>query len=120
MKYQTREKAVLILEDGTHFTGYSIGKKGTSGGEICFNTGMTGYQEIYTDPSYYGQVIVNTTSHIGNYGVNSEEQESLKPQISGLVVNDFSNVHSRFQSDGSLQEFLEKNNIVGISNLDTR
>ena len=120
MKYQSREKAVLILEDGTHYKGYSIGKKGTSGGEICFNTGMTGYQEIYTDPSYYGQVVVNTTSHIGNYGVNADEQESVKPQISGLVVNDYSNVHSRFQSNGSLQEYLEKNNIVGISNLDTR
>ena len=69
MKYQSKERAVLILEDGTYFTGYSIGKKGTSGGEICFNTGMTGYQEIYTDPSYFGQVVVNTTSHIGNYGV---------------------------------------------------
>jgi len=120
MKYKSREKAVLILEDGTHFSGYSIGKKGTSGGEICFNTGMTGYQEIYTDPSYYGQVVVNTTSHIGNYGVKNDEQESLKPQIAGLVVNDYSIVHSRFQSDTSLQEYLETNNIVGISNLDTR
>lgn len=120
MKYQTREKAVLILEDGTYFTGYSIGKKGTSGGEICFNTGMTGYQEIYTDPSYYGQVVVNTTSHIGNYGVHNDEQESSKPKIAGLVVNDYSNVHSRFQSNSSLQEYLETHNIVGISNLDTR
>ena len=120
MKYQSKDKAVLILEDGTFFTGYSIGKKGTSGGEICFNTGMTGYQEIYTDPSYYGQVIVNTTSHIGNYGVHAEEQESSKPKISGLVVNDYSIIHSRFQSNSSLQEYLETNNIVGISNIDTR
>lgn len=120
MKYQSRKKAVLILEDGTFFTGYSIGKKGTSGGEICFNTGMTGYQEIYTDPSYYGQVVVNTTSHIGNYGVHTDEQESSKPKIAGLVVNDYSNVHSRLQSNSSLQEYLEKHNIVGISNLDTR
>lgn len=120
MKYQSREKAVLILEDGTHFTGYSIGKKGTSGGEICFNTGMTGYQEIYTDPSYYGQVVVNTTSHIGNYGVHADEQESSEPKISGLVVNDYSNIHSRFQSNSSLQDYLETHNIVGISNLDTR
>lgn len=120
MKYQSRTKAVLILEDGTFFIGYSIGKKGTSGGEICFNTGMTGYQEIYTDPSYYGQVVVNTTSHIGNYGVHTDEQESSKPKIAGLVVNDYSNVHSRFQSNSSLQEYLETHNIVGISNLDTR
>ncbi|NJN27082.1 MAG: glutamine-hydrolyzing carbamoyl-phosphate synthase small subunit [Cyclobacteriaceae bacterium] len=120
MKYQTKEKAVLILEDGTYFYGYSIGKKGTSGGEICFNTGMTGYQEIYTDPSYYGQVVVNTTSHIGNYGVKGDEQESSEPKISGLVVNDYSGIHSRFLAESSLQEYLEKNNIVGISNLDTR
>lgn len=120
MKYQSKDKAVLILEDGTFFIGYSIGKKGTSGGEICFNTGMTGYQEIYTDPSYYGQVIVNTTSHIGNYGVHADEQESAKPKISGLVVNDYSIIHSRFQSNSSLQEYLEANNIVGISNIDTR
>ncbi len=120
MKYQSREKAVLILEDGTYFVGYSIGKKGTTGGEICFNTGMTGYQEIYTDPSYYGQIVVNTTSHIGNYGVHAEEQESSKPKISGLVVNDYSIIHSRYQSASSLQGYLEKNNIVGISNVDTR
>lgn len=120
MKYQTRDKAVLILEDGTYFIGNSIGKKGTSGGEICFNTGMTGYQEIYTDPSYYGQIVVNTTSHIGNYGVHEDEQESAAPKIAGLVVNDYSITHSRFQSNDSLQGYLEKNNIVGISNVDTR
>jgi len=120
MKYVSKEKAVLILEDGTHFIGNSIGKKGTTGGEICFNTGMTGYQEIYTDPSYYGQVIVNTTSHIGNYGTHREEQESAKPKISGLIVNDYSITHSRHLSDKSLQEYLENNNIVGISSIDTR
>jgi carbamoyl-phosphate synthase small subunit len=120
MKYFTKEKAVLILEDGTYFVGKSIGKKGTAGGEICFNTGMTGYQEIYTDPSYYGQVIVNTTSHIGNYGTRKEEQESIKPKISGLIVNDYSITHSRHLSDQSLQDYLESNNIVGISNIDTR
>jgi carbamoyl-phosphate synthase small subunit len=120
MKYQTKEKAVLILEDGTYFIGNAIGKKGTSGGEICFNTGMTGYQEIYTDPSYYGQIVVNTTPHIGNYGVHAEEEESSRPKISGLVVNDYSITHSRFQTKSSLQEYLEKNEIVGISNVDTR
>lgn len=120
MKYNSKEKAVLILEDGTSFTGKAIGKKGTAGGEICFNTGMTGYQEIYTDPSYYGQVIVNTTSHIGNYGVHHDEQESSKPKIAGLIVNDYSIVHSRAKSESSLQDYLEKNEIVGISNIDTR
>jgi hypothetical protein len=120
MKYFTKEKAVLILEDGTYFVGKSIGKKGTTGGEICFNTGMTGYQEIYTDPSYYGQVIVNTTAHIGNYGTRKDEQESMEPKISGLIVNDYSITHSRHLSDQSLQEYLEINNIVGISNIDTR
>jgi len=120
MKYQSKEKAVLILEDGTYFLGNAIGKKGASGGEICFNTGMTGYQEIYTDPSYYGQVVVNTASHIGNYGVHADEQESSKPKIAGLVVNDYSITHSRFQSSSSLQEYLENNGIVGISNVDTR
>jgi len=120
MKYQTKEKAVLILEDGTYFIGKSIGKKGISGGEICFNTGMSGYQEIYTDPSYYGQIVVNTTSHIGNYGVRDKEQESTRPKISGLVVNDYSIIHSRHQSNSSLQDYLEHNDIVGISNVDTR
>ena len=120
MKYTTKEKAVLILEDGTYFFGVSIGKKGTTGGEICFNTGMTGYQEIYTDPSYYGQIIVNTTSHIGNYGVNPDEQESGEPKISGLVVNNFSDVYSRITASGSLQDYLETHNIVGIAEIDTR
>lgn len=120
MKYISKEKAVLILEDGTFFLGNSIGKKGTTGGEICFNTGMTGYQEIYTDPSYYGQIIVNTTAHIGNYGTKNDEQESEAPKISGLIVNDYSIIHSRHQSDHSLQQYLENNNIVGISNIDTR
>jgi carbamoyl-phosphate synthase small subunit len=117
---QTQQKAVLLLADGSRFEGIAIGKIGTTGGEICFNTGMTGYQEIYTDPSYYGQIVVNTTSHIGNYGVKHAEQESAQPQIRGLVVNDFSHDFSRPTGDGSLQEYLEENNIVGISELDTR
>jgi len=117
---QTQQKAVLLLADGSRFEGIAIGKIGTTGGEICFNTGMTGYQEIYTDPSYYGQIVVNTTSHIGNYGVQNDEQESAAPQIRGLVVNDFSHDYSRPTGDGSLQEYLENNNIVGIAELDTR
>lgn len=113
-------KAYLLLQDGLLLEGTAIGKVGTTGGEICFNTGMTGYQEIYTDPSYYGQVIVNTTAHIGNYGTLNEEQESDKPKISGLIVNDFSEVYSRKASKESLQAYLEKHGIVGIANLDTR
>ena len=112
--------ATLLLEDGTHFQGYAIGKIGTRGGEICFNTGMTGYQEIYTDPSYFGQIIVNTTSHIGNYGVLESEQESGTPQISALVVNAFSDDYSRAQADHDLQQYLEKAGIVGIAGIDTR
>ena len=120
MKYPIRKKATLLLQDGTSFTGFSIGKEGTSGGEICFNTGMTGYQEIYTDPSYFGQIIVNTTSHIGNYGAIDTEIESDTPTIKGLVVNEFSDNFSRTKADESLQAFLEKNNTVGIAGLDTR
>lgn len=115
-----KDIAFLLLEDGLLVEGSPIGKRGTTGGEICFNTGMTGYQEIYTDPSYYGQIIVNTTAHIGNYGTVNEEQESLKPQIAGIVVNEFSREFSRLTARESLQQYLEKHNVVGISDLDTR
>lgn len=120
MTENTTKPAVLLLEDGTSFQGKAIGKIGISGGEICFNTGMTGYQEIYTDPSYFGQIIVNTTSHIGNYGANNEEQESDNPKITGLVVNSFSEKFSRNTADESLQQYLERNNTVGIADIDTR
>ncbi len=120
MKQEKKEKAYLLLEDGLLLEGTAIGKKGTSGGEICFNTGMTGYQEIYTDPSYYGQIIVNTTSHIGNYGVLDEEQESATPKIKGIVVNDYSYTFSRLTASESLQSYLEKNGVVGIADVDTR
>lgn len=114
------QKAYLLLQDGLLVEGTAIGKLGTTGGEICFNTGMTGYQEIYTDPSYFGQIIVNTTAHIGNYGTMPEEQESDNPKISGLVVNEFSDDFSRKASRESLQKYLEKHNIVGIADVDTR
>lgn len=120
MEKNTQKHSTLLLEDGTVFKGFAIGKLGTSGGEICFNTGMTGYQEIYTDPSYSGQIIVNTTPHIGNYGARDIEKENTNPHIKGLVVNEFSNEYSRKVADESLQEFLEKNNTVGIQGLDTR
>jgi carbamoyl-phosphate synthase small subunit len=113
-------KAYLLLADGLLIEGKAIGKIGTTGGEICFNTGMSGYQEIYTDPSYYGQIIVNTNAHIGNYGTLNEEQESGGPKVSGIVVNEFSEEFSRKTAKESLQQYLEKNNIVGISDLDTR
>lgn len=120
MASKERMKATLLLADGTVFHGYSIGKTGTSGGEICFNTGMTGYQEIYTDPSYFGQIIVNTTSHIGNYGVHVDEDESDAPKIQGLVVNDFTYQYSRGTTDGGLDEYLKKHGTVGIAGIDTR
>jgi carbamoyl-phosphate synthase small subunit len=119
-KVSSRKDAILMLADGTIFKGQSIGKQGTSGGEICFNTGMTGYQEIYTDPSYYGQIIVNTTAHIGNYGTKRDEVESGKVQIKGLVVNTFSDVYSRHSADEALQQYLEESGIVGICGIDTR
>ncbi|MEA5140477.1 glutamine-hydrolyzing carbamoyl-phosphate synthase small subunit [Arcicella rigui] len=121
MKVTQSQAAILLLEDGTVFRGNALGKIGTSGGEICFNTGMTGYQEIYTDPSYFGQVIVNTTSHIGNYGVvNDLEEESGSVKIAGMVCNEFSPIHSRKTADDSLQNYFEKAGIVGISGVDTR
>ena len=121
MKVTQSQPAILLLEDGTVFKGIALGKIGTSGGEICFNTGMTGYQEIYTDPSYFGQVVINTTSHIGNYGVMKDsEEESSSVKISGMVCNEFSPIHSRKTSDDSLQNYFEKANIVGISGVDTR
>ena len=109
-----------MLADGLLVEGKAIGKKGTTGGEICFNTGMTGYQEIYTDPSYYGQIIVNTTAHIGNYGTVDEEQESGAPKIAGLVVNEFSSEFSRKTARESLQQYLENHGVVGIADVDTR
>lgn len=120
MKQPERKKAILLLADGSVFEGLSIGKEGTSGGEICFNTGMTGYQEIYTDPSYYGQIIVNTTPHIGNYGVHKDEDESGFPKIKGIVVNDFTYQYSRNTATQGLHEYLQEHNTVGITALDTR
>jgi carbamoyl-phosphate synthase small subunit len=116
----TLRPAILLLEDGTLIHGRSIGAKGTTTGEICFNTGMTGYQEIYTDPSYFGQIIINTTAHIGNYGVHGLEQESGSAKFAGLVCDRFSDTYSRQQASGSLQAWLELNHIPGIADIDTR
>jgi len=112
--------AYLVLADGTVFKGRAAGLNGTATGEICFNTGMTGYQEIFTDPSYSGQIITMTNVHIGNYGVESRESESSKVQISGLVCRNFSDHFSRQKADSSLDEYLKANNIVCIHDIDTR
>ncbi len=120
MKYQTRKKALVLLADGTIFYGKSIGIEGTSTGEICFNTGMTGYQEIFTDPSYFGQLMVTANAHIGNYGVNDDEVESEGIKISGLICRNFSFTHSRVNSVGNLKDWFVQNNLVAISDVDTR
>ena len=120
MKYQRNKKALVLLADGTIFYGKSIGIEGTSSGEICFNTGMTGYQEIFTDPSYYGQLMVATNAHIGNYGVNANEVESEGIKISGLICRNFSLTHSRVDSEGNLKDWFIKHNTIAISDVDTR
>lgn len=113
--------AVLLLEDGSTFYGHGIGVRGTTTGEICYNTGMTGYQEIFTDPSYFGQIMIMTNAHIGNYGVHKLEQESGRPQISGLVCRNFAgDVYSRQKGQYSLQHFLSEHGLTGISGIDTR
>ena len=120
MAYKTRKKAILILADGTKFFGKSIGPDGTSFGEICFNTGMTGYQEIFTDPSYYGQLMVTTNAHIGNYGVHTEDDQSDGIKIAGLICKNFSYEFSRPLANVSLEDYLIKNELFGISDVDTR
>lgn len=112
--------AVLLLADGTAFYGYSAGKIGTTTGEICFNTGMTGYQEIFTDPSYYGQILVMTNAHIGNYGTYSEDVESENIKISGLAVKNFTNQFSRRITQQPIQDYLLDEHLVAISDVDTR
>jgi len=120
MKYTTRKSALLLLSDGTIFHGKSIGISGTTFGEVCFNTGMTGYQEIFTDPSYFGQIMVATNPHIGNYGVNEKEVESSSIKIAGLVCKNFSFNYSRVDSVGSLEDYFIKQNLICISDVDTR
>src|SRR3954464_13004969 len=120
MTFYTKLPAILLLEDGTVYHGKAAGKIGTTAGEICFNTGMTGYQEIFTDPSYFGQIIVATNVHIGNYGVNNDEVESDSIKIAGLVCKQFNEFHSRKRSNGSLKDYFVDNNIVSISDVDTR
>ncbi|CAH0334829.1 Carbamoyl-phosphate synthase small chain [Flavobacterium sp. CECT 9288] len=120
MKYTTRQSAILLLSDGTIFHGKSIGISGTTFGEVCFNTGMTGYQEIFTDPSYFGQLMVTTNAHIGNYGVNENEVESESIKISGLICKNFSFNYSRSDASESLEDYFKKQNLICISDVDTR
>ncbi|UMB61890.1 glutamine-hydrolyzing carbamoyl-phosphate synthase small subunit [Lutibacter sp. A80] len=120
MKYKQQKKAILLLADGTIFEGKSIGIDGTAFGEICYNTGMTGYQEVFTDPSYFGQLMLTTNAHIGNYGVNNNEVESDSIKISGLVCKNFSFNYSRINAEGSLENYFEKQNLMAISDIDTR
>ena len=112
--------AILMLEDGTKFSGKSFGAIGKTLGEVCFNTGITGYQEILTDPSYAKQIVTMTAPHIGNYGVNSEDIESSKIQASGFVIKEESIVPSNWRSQVSIGGYLQNENIVGIKNIDTR
>ena len=119
MKYQSRKKAFVLLADGTKFYGKSIGIEGSAFGEICFNTGMTGYQEIFTDPSYFGQIMVTTNTHIGNYGVLESESQSDQISISGLICKDFSFTYSRPAAEMSLYNFLHRQKFVTISDVDT-
>ena len=116
----TKLRAVLLLEDGRVFEGFSFGSPGETLGEVVFNTSMTGYQEILTDPSYTGQIITMTSPLIGNYGVNSEDVESDKPSANGFIVRENSRIHSNWRSNSSLGEYLEKHNVSGISDIDTR
>ena len=120
MKYKQRKKALILLADGTIFHGKSIGKEGSAFGEVCFNTGTTGYQEIFTDPSYYGQLMVTTNAHIGNYGTKESEIESDSVKIAGLICKNFSFEYSRVAADNSLEDFFEKHNTLAIADVDTR
>ncbi len=113
-------KAVLVLADGTVFEGRGVGAEGVTAGEIAFNTGMYGYQEIFTDPSYYGQLLVMATSHIGNYGVHDSEIESDSIKIAGLITKKFSDIFSRVSGKGTLQEYFQRDGVVGIADIDTR
>jgi carbamoyl-phosphate synthase small subunit len=115
-----KQKAYLVLQDGTYFEGNAIGKIGTTTGEIAFNTGMTGYQEVFTDPSYYGQIVIMTMDHIGNYGARDLDSESNSIKISGLVCKNYSPMHSRNMADSSLNDYFIENDFTGISDVDTR
>ncbi|OLY93327.1 glutamine-hydrolyzing carbamoyl-phosphate synthase small subunit [Cnuella takakiae] len=115
-----QKKALLVLEDGSVYEGKAFGAVGTTGGELCFNTGMTGYQEVFTDPSYYGQVLIMNSVHIGNYGVKEDDVESESVKIKGLIGRNLEELYSRKLAKGSLDEYLKAQNIVAIEGVDTR
>ena len=114
------QPAKLALEDGAVFFGDSFGSPGEVDGEVCFNTSMTGYQEIITDPSYRGQIVAMTYPEIGNYGVNAEDLESARPHLAGFVVRNLSRRASNFRSTGTVEEYLARWGVVGIAGIDTR
>src|SRR5688500_163074 len=116
----TPAPAKLALEDGTVFTGRAFGAPGTSEGEVVFNTSMTGYQEILTDPSYKGQIVTMTYPLIGNYGINRQDVESRTPHVAGFVIKELSPVASNYRSDQTLEEYLKRYDIIGIAGIDTR
>ncbi len=117
---QPKQPAILVLADGHVFYGHSFGKTGTATGEICFNTGMTGYQEVFTDPSYAGQILIMNNVHVGNYGVKQADVESSSVKIRGLIARNLEEQFSRLQADGNLNDYLVSNNIVAIEDIDTR
>lgn len=117
---ETRKPCKLAMEDGRVVSGYAMGHIGETGGELCFNTSMTGYQEIMTDPSYHGQLMMMTYSHIGNYGASDEDMEALKPMIAGLIVRSFTYRYSNQLADESLEAFMRKHELVGLTGVDTR
>jgi len=116
----TRDPAKLALADGTVVEGVALGERGLTGGELCFNTSMTGYQEIMTDPSYYGQLMMMTQPHIGNYGASAEDMEADAPMVAGFIVRDYPRRHSNTQADETLEEFMRRHDLVGIAGVDTR
>jgi carbamoyl-phosphate synthase small subunit len=120
MKFIEERQAVLLLEDGMVFHGKAAGKIGTVSGEVCFNTGMTGYQELFTDPSYFGQIMVTTNVHIGNYGISNKENQSGDIKIAGLVCKVFNDQYSRKMANESVQDFFIQHNLTAISDVDTR
>ncbi|WP_263785428.1 glutamine-hydrolyzing carbamoyl-phosphate synthase small subunit [Salinibacter grassmerensis] len=116
----TRDPAKLVLSDGTVARGVALGQRGLTGGELCFNTSMTGYQEIMTDPSYYGQLMMMTQPHIGNYGASAEDMEADTPMVAGFIVRDYPRRHSNTQADETLEAFMQHHDLVGIAGVDTR
>lgn len=120
MESHTAPLAYLVLEDGTVFRGRAFGKTGVASGEICFNTGMTGYQEVFTDPSYHGQVLIMNNVHIGNYGVHPDDVESQRIQVNAIIGRNLEESFSRFRAAGSLQDYLREQGVVAIEGVDTR